>query len=425
MTLLIVFTILGLIVLWSFFFSKKKYVLARLLLAIWLFSIGLAQLRLSPLEDVWTMSFWGLLAFFFVLFFISHRYFLKYFKKKIKGNRNDIKTNGKWSFWVLLTMTVFSVIANLYIYSRFGTLPILSTIPDKMRFIINDEVFGVWEYLALLPRIYIPVTFVVLLLSKIESRVYKLFIWLNILFGFVILSFYASRLIIIIALLMCFFAYLIIRRKEINFTKTILSGLTVAIAVLAISVAIPMFRQSITYRDYYGADRKDAFNYILDISKLNIPEKYGWITPLYIAPTFNLQTLMKSTEYYKIGDYELGQYNLSVFSSAFRIVGVELTDVEPQWKQIFLPWWITATFLQSYWVDYGIVGIVIAAIFWGALLAGIYAWAIKRSSAIAVLMFAYFSFVVIMSVYTNYFLRPELFLDLILISVVGWMLQKK
>lgn len=419
----IIFFIAGLWFGYGYFFGKNKFSLDKLLISIWFLAAAVSQLRLSPYENVWNFRFYLILGLFFVLFGLLHRYFTGLWDKKIVTTVEHSEIKGKILFWIIFLMTVASVACNIYIYIRFQTLPILSTAPDKMRFIINKEIFGLWEYLALMPRFFIPLTFIYLLSAKTSNKWLKILAWINIVLGFFILSLYASRLIIIFAVLMCYFSYLIIKIKEIGFKKIVGASLAVVFLVLAISVVIPVVRQHITYRDYYLNQEDDAFSYIVDLSKLRVPHSLRFVTPLYIVPSFNTQALMRSTEYYKLSDLYLGKYHLSVFNPLLKVLGIPTIDVKIPWKEIFLPWWITGTFLFSYWVDFGYVGIVAAAIIWAAMLSVIYAWATKKSSPISILFFAYFSFVIIMSLYTNYFMRQEFYMDILLIAVVGILLS--
>ena len=327
-------------------------------------------------------------------------------------------------FAVLLLMAIFSVGANIYIYNYFQTLPILSSIPDRMRFAINKEIFGLWEYGALLPRLAIPLTFIYLLLSRTNKKWPKALAYMNIILGFVILSLYASRLTIIFPILMCYFIYLLLRLKDINLKKIISASAAVVLVVLVISIAIPAVRQHITYRDYYLNKENDAFSYIMTLSELKIPDNFRWVAPLYIIPAFNLQAFFRATDFFGPSNFYYGQYGLSTFSPLLKIFHLPAPEIKIPWKQMFLPWWITATFLFNYWADFGYWGIILAAIFWAILLSGAYYFAVKKSGFISTILFAYFSFMVIMSIYTNYFLRQEFYLDIAIIILLGFLINK-
>lgn len=411
----LIFTILGVLVGLAYFFKEPRFSFDKLLLSLWLIAIGVAQLRLSPYEEPWTTKFQFLLILFFIIFFVAKKYSDKSWNTFIKPQTQNLNINNIIFAVLVVLMTLASIIANIYIFNRFGTLPILSSMPDKMRFIINKEIFGLWEYIALLPRIFIPVSFIYLLINKGQKKWIKLLLIANIIFGFLILSLYASRVTIIFALLFCYFIYLIFKIKKINFEKIIIASAVILIIVLIISVSIPALRHYITYRDYYSDIDYSPFTYLADLSQLNIPESLNWVIPLYLIPSFNLQAMMRATDFYNWQDLYLGGHSLSVFPF--------FSEVDIPWKAMFLPWWVTATFLFSYWTDFGWIGIIFGAIFWGILLSGIYNWATKKPTFLSVMFFAYFSFVVIMSIYTNYFLREEFYLDIILILIIGLLLN--
>ncbi|MFA5029523.1 MAG: O-antigen polymerase [Patescibacteria group bacterium] len=424
MVLFFVFIILGMAVGLSYFFGNNKFSPAKLLLSLWLLAIGVAQLRLSPYEAAWSGKFWLILALFFLLFYLSYVIFSRLANRKIKAGQIIETTNSKIFLITILILTILSLAANAYIFSRFGTLPILSSVPDKMRFIINKQVFGLWEYAALLPRIIIPLAFIFLLSGR-RSRVVKIIIFINILLGFLLLSLYASRLVIILPILMSYFGYLIIKIKKINWRKIAVASMVVLILVLVISVAIPMFRHFITYRDYYADVDYNAFTYLADLSKLNLPAQLDFLIPLYLIPAFNLQAFFRATDYFSYANWHWGGYGLSTFNSFLKIFGAPELNGAIAWKEMFLPWWVTATFLFNYWVDFGWLGIIVAAIFWGVLLAVIYNWVTKKPTVLSVMLFAYFSFVTVMSIYTNYLMREEFYLDIILILLVGLPISHK
>lgn len=423
MVVSILFIIAALAAAGYYLFGKNKFSPLTLLVAIWLLAIGVSQWRLSPYEETWSLKFWLILALFFVVFVLSGKYFSKVFINKMKSSENELNISGKIILILVSAMNLAALAVNFYIYQRFGTLPILSTMPDRMRFIINREVFGLWEYIALLPRLTIPMAFSYFLVVKNKVSWQKIFIIINIVLGFLILSLYASRLVIVFAVLLSYFVYLGFRIKKINFKKIIAASAIAAVIVLVVAIAIPVFRQYITYRDYYGAGG-DFFNYIVDLSQLRLPESLRFIAPLYIIPSFNLQALSRATDFFGIWGTHFGGYSISVVDPVLKIFHLPEFDITVPWKEMFLPWWVTATFLFSFWVDGGVIGIIVAAIFLAGVLSVSFIYLNKKTHWLAVFLFAYLSFVVIMSIYTNYFMRSEVYLDLVVILGVYWLLTK-
>lgn len=409
MVLAIIFLILSIGFGWLYLFSPPKFSFDKLLFSLWSAAIGVAQLQLSPYEANWTIKFWLIITLFFAVFYLAYKYSQKLWQQLIISSQPQLAKSPAF-IAIILMLTAFSLAANAYIFTKFGTLPILSSIPDKMRFIINRQVFGLWEYAALLPRIFIPLAFIFLLTKK-TSKSSKALAGGIIVIGLIILSLYASRATIIFALLLCFFSYLIIKRQKMNYKKITAAAGLMLLLVVIISISIPALRQYITYRDYYGDIDYDPFTYLADLSDLRIPANLNFITSLYIIPSFNLQAMMRATNFYNWRNLYWGKYSLSVFP-IFQQINIP-------WKGIFLPWWVTATFLFNYWADWGWLGIIAAAIFWGVGLSLIYNWAIKKAGLLPALIFAYFSFVAIMSIYTNYLMREEFYLDLALILIIG------
>lgn len=423
MFLAIIFILLGLSCGFWYLLGRQKLRFDLLLASIWLIAIGVAQLHLSPLERPWSASFWFLLASFALILGLVYAWGNRFWDKRLKNKEANILLEPSFLF-ILVFLALLALAANTYIFWRFGTLPLLSTIPDKMRFIINKEVFGPIEYAALLPRIYIPLSFLYPIINKSVKKLHRGLIIANIILGLIFLLFYASRLTIVITVLLCYFGYLAIRIKELSIKKILMASFMVVAIILSISIAIPAMRQFITYRDYQYAGEYNPFAYISTISQVNLPPAIQFLIPLYLIPTFNLQALMRVTEFYG-GATFYGAYSLSVFNSLLELVRLPQFSAVIEWDKVFVPWWNTATFIFGYFVDFGWIGAWLAAAIWGFGLSFIYAWNNKRPSLLTAFVLSYFSFVSIMTIYTNYFGREELYLDLALILFIFILLRPK
>ena len=412
----IFFSILSIAFAISYFTSKKRFSPSNILLSLWFAAIAISQIRLSHNENIWNSNFWIILLSFLGLFILLYYLFEKHFDKKIKKTSLQSSNPSTIFFWLLILMTISSIIANIYIYWKFGTLPILSTQPDSFRFIINKKLFGLWEYIALFPRLSIPFSLFYIFLYKPKKWI-KFGLWANIIGGFIILSLYASRLVIIFPILISYFSYLAINYDSFNVKKLAKATISVIVVVLFISIAIPAFRQSITYRDYNDPDaEKNPFTYISSLSGISVPDQWKFIVPVYIIPSFNLQAMMRATDYYNYSNISAGAYSLSTFNPALKYFGIQLQQKIP-WGELFLPWWVTGTFLLSWWVDFWYFGIILASIFLAVILSVFYLLAIKKPSFLTISIFSYLSFITIMTIYTNYFQRSELYIDLTVILV--------
>ncbi len=423
MWLLLLFLTFGLVFAVLYILGRDKFSPANLLMMVWLLSIAVAQLRLSPIEKMWTIDFWLILFLFFTIFYTSYKIVNRLIGKRLSINSVKGIEHYKIFFVITSILTLASVLSNLYIYSQFGTMPVFSSSPDKMRFIINKNIFGLFEYMALLPRLYIPLLFFYLQSTKKISVNYKLYLWLSIALGFLSLFLYASRLVIVLPILLCYFIYLYLQYHQINFKQIIVSSLTVVLVVLAISVSIPAFRNYITYRDFYAEDiNYTPFTYLVNLSEIDLPANLNWIIPIYIIPSFNLQAMLQATTYYNttVHNFYGGGYYLSVFNPLFKILHLPLSDVVIPWEPMFLSWWVTATFLFSAWADFGYLGIIMISIFWGTVLALSYEWATKKPTLWSIMLISYLSFVVIMSIYADYLTRAEFYLDVTFIFLVGY-----
>ena len=419
MILFFIFLLLGLIFIGLYIFSRERFSPANLLLALWLAAMGIAQLQLSPYERAWPLNFWFLLFIFLAIFYLVYKIVSYKFGQKLAVTEISPAIQLKYPLIIFTVLTLITLVANFYIFNRFGTLPILSSVPDKLRFIINREVFGLWEYAALLPRLYLPFIFICLLIAKNLPLTKRLWLWFNLVLGFLFLGLYASRLVIILPILLSYFAYLYLKIKELNFKKIIISSLTALLLVAFIAVTIPALRNYITYQDYYSEIDYTPFTYLADLSSINLPANLSWLIPLYLIPSFNLQALMRAVDFYNLNNYYFGAYSLSAFDSLLNIFSLPGLGIVIPWETIFLPWWVTATFLFSSFVDFGYLGIILAAVGWGVILALIYQLATKKPTLLSVMLMSYLSFVVVMSIYTDYLLREEFYLDLIFIFLIS------
>jgi len=389
-------------------------------LGLWSVAIAIAQLRLSSFESPWSLRFWLILSTFFVTFCLMH-YWTNRWSDKFFVNKKMTSGASHLAPLIIAGLSGLSILGMSILWSQFGTLPLLSSAPDKLRFIINREAFGLWEYLALLPRLIIPLAFYAILTDYKNRRWY----WSAIVICVISLLLYASRLVVIMPLLMSYAIYVMHHRRTLT-TRTLLIASTAVVGVVFIfSIAIPGVRHFITYRDYYQDVEYNPFTYLFDLADLNIPESLAFIVPIYIIPSFNLQALSHAVERGSMGGIFYGAYFASTFNPLLKILHLPVIDATVNWKALYLPWWVTATAIFSSWVDFGLIGIIGAGILWGGLLAFIYRWAYERASTLPLLLYAYFTFVVVMSIYTNYLMRPEFYMDILVIIIAGYFFDKK
>jgi|GEM_PF-822743 len=433
MALMILFLLCSAGFIWMYFFYKKnRFSFDNLFFGLWFLCIAVAQLRLSPLESVFDSRFWIAIGIFSLFFYLTYNFLRIKLNKKIKNADENIKIDENFFVIVLSSMFVVSAIANIYIFFKFGTMPIFASAPDRMRFIINKETFGLIEYLSFLPRIFIPLAFVFLFkYGKLIKKWKRIIVYLIIFLGFLMLLMYASRVVILFPIILSFFCYLILKIKNISLKQIIISSFIVVFSVLFFSISIPIFRQYITYKDYYGSIynketgeldlESTPFNYILDISKINIPKKFNLLVPLYIIPSFNLQTFYHATSYFgETHDFYNGKYLASISDSFVKAFGIKFFNINIKWGEIFLPWWNTGTFLFDFWADFGYLGMILAAVLFGSIFATIYVLATKKNNLAFTLLFAYFNFFIVMSIYTNYIRRQEFYLDIAFIIFVNF-----
>lgn len=446
--LTILFCVLGLFFFYLFFFKKPKLHPLKFFLGLWFCVIGISQLLLSDFEKPWTFYFW-------ILIFSSLACFaLGAFVGDILRRKRKPKPTPKVSFrgakrrgisqlvWgelrlklAILVLVALSILANIYIYLKIGTLPLFSSDPDNLRFIINRHIFGLWEYLALAARIFIPLACIYLFLQRKVSKKDWIFSILVMVFGLATLIIYMSRITIFFPVLLSYFAYLLLNIKSLTFKKIILSTLIALIFLGSFMIAIPKIRQTISYRGVYKAIAiqfmeeeeiagRTSETYLFDISKLHIPEKLSFLAFPYTSTSFNLQTLQNATQYYpQKHSFYLGKAS---FWFLYPLTKLNFFNIDIPWKE-FAPasWWNTATYLFPFWTDFGMAGIILGCLIWGLVASAAYWWARKRRTVLSLLGFGLLGFVLFFSFYTNYMARSEFWLDVVLIIAIGYFVNSK
>ncbi len=404
----------------SYFFGKEKLHPIKLLLSIWLLAMGVAQLGFSKLEQAFTSRYYGILTLCTVLI-IAGSYIAK--KRSNNTHRNkttEFTTLQKKIFWYGIgSIVILSIISNIHIYTAFGTLPLLNIDPERLRFSINRLIFGGWEYFALAARIYIPLIFTYFFITKKTSWTEKGIGALFIIIGVIELLLYTSRSTVVFATLFTYFIYLILNINNLTKKKVIISSVIAVGLVAVFTVAIPAVRHYISFSGQYHGEGSESFKpfaYYYDIAQLTIPQQYGFLASPYLALSFNQQALNQTFNYYnEQQSHYLGRFHLSTFSSGIKLLGNNFEKVQVPWVDIFLPWWNTATFIFSYYADFGLLGVIVGTLFWGYLLSLLYYYTKNNQKLSTVILFAYFNFVIIMSVYTNYTLREEFYIDVVLL----------
>lgn len=427
--LIAIFIVSGVAFFYYYFFGKQPLQPLKLFLGIWCFGIAIAQLQLSALEQPWSKSFWLIILGSLACFAIGALLFALLAQKLKIAQSLELAISEKKLLIAIGLLIFLTLAANLYIFLQFSTFPLLSSDPDRLRFIINKEIFGLWEYFALLPRWILPLLFFYIFLFPSKNVKKWCIISLAAIFNIFVLLGYAARLNFFFAALLIYFSYLILNIAKLNAKKIIIASLLIVIFLGAVSAVIPALRQSISYRDYPYLDEEykkfDRFAYLATISQIKMPPQLGFALPIYLGVSFNFQALQKAIAYYPQQEQFFGgKMTLAIFNPLYKLLHLPTIAVSLPWDKIFLQWWVTGTYLLLGYIDFGLFGLFITALIFGAVSQYLYWRATKKTDFLSVFLFAYISFILIMTIYTNYFSRPELYLDLFLLLALAQSLRK-
>src|SRR3989344_6956861 len=168
---IILFPILLILAGVSFYlFIRGPYKYSPLWLMLFTWGLGLAipQLNLSEIEKPWTQGFWSLiiisLASFTFGFFAFDKLYNKFSWKKHFRFLQKTDFSAKKLRIIICALVIISLVALYLFYIRAGNFPLLAADTDVFRFQADDEVPGLINYSAQLARLFIPLSFFLLLL---------------------------------------------------------------------------------------------------------------------------------------------------------------------------------------------------------------------------------------------------------------------
>ncbi len=416
----VAFTLAAIASFWLFL--RWKYTLAPLFLMIsaWFIAIAISQLRISSLELPWSSEYWLLifisLISFSLGFFVFKKILDKYFKKYQEAAPFSELNRDLLRYLIYLLFVVS--LGTLYLfYQKAGNFPLLAPDPDAFRFMADEKVPGLINYLSQLARIFIPLSFFLFFLEGFTwKKHWDLVIVCFI--GIFFLILFASRTQIFFIDLWIMALYLLMRRPSIvQAAKFYPIFLLVSVLVLA---AVPMYRQ---YKSY-GADYLGNITGI-DTSRYNSVQKA--LVPIYVGVSFNQQALLHANEYYKTHEIQKGKVSLDPFTNIFGKAIKPLNKYKSNFDlgAIFYSWWNTGTYLFPFVQDFG----TSAFYFIPFLIAGVltltwYYWK-TNPNFLSINLYAYAMFFIVMTVYLSFTVRAEMYLDLALLFVAYQFVKEK
>jgi hypothetical protein len=428
--LIILFTVLSISSFWLFLRGKYKLSPLWLMLSAWFIAIAISELHLSTLESVWPGKYWALLgvslASFVLGFFAVER-----FVTPVKEGA-PFRMTGNRLRWIIYALFLVSVAALYLFYKKAGDFPLLADDPDAFRFVADNQVPGLVNYLAQLARIYIPLSFYLFFtegfnmpwrkvtqprlptpggqIATVADRRKHLLLAIVCVIGTISLILFASRTQIFFIDLWVMGLYLLMRKPNLKQAlKFYPAFLLISILVLA---AVPLYRQ---YQSY-GADYLGSITGI-DTSHYNKFQKA--LVPIYVGVSFNQQALLHAEQYYQTHELQYGKVALDPFTNIFGKIIKPLNNLKSHYDlgAIFYPWWNTGTYLFPFVQDFGTSAFYWVPFVFAGLLTLLWKYWQSNPSFLSINLYAYAYFFIVMTVYLSFTVRAEMYLDLMLLLV--------
>lgn len=400
-----------LIVLLSIWFVNnyiKSFSPLSIFLYFWSLFLFISLMHLTYLED-------EISIYTYFIVFISIVSFVFGFKVIQKKLKLDTKDEPKYLiseyriFNFVLVLFILGVVSFVYIYIKTG-IPIFSQTPDAKRFEISRQIFGPIEYLSWIHHVLIPIEFSLIMSRKIRG-LRKIALFILMIVGLLILASSTTRLMLFIPMFMCLIIFVYYKRENKKL-------LYVSFAFL-VSVFLLVFYGIFKIR--YGAI--GGLEYLANIFQ---PKKewYVYIISVYSVFSFNMQTLDGILSTYPSFSFNGANTFFNVINS---VLNIHLGQVEIIWGDIFLPFWVTGTYLGKIYIDLGVLGIILIPFIFGSLSGYIYKKFINSSyqnKFFYIIIFSYLNLVLVLNFYTVYMFREEVFLNIILFCFL-FMLSRK
>lgn len=411
-----IFFLLAFVFLVPFIRGPYKHSPLWLMLSAWMAAIGIPRLHFSFIEVDWSGRFIFLIAlslnFFILGFWCAKNYFEKnQFWKKWPVLSGEFLSVKKLR-WAIYALFVLSLVALYLFYKRVGNFPLLAPSPDVFRFAADEKSPGLINYTAQLARIFVPLSFFLLFYEGFSLKKHWDLIVVS-LIGAISLTLFASRTQIYMIDLWIMALYLLMRRPNLKQAiKFYPAFLLISMLVL---VAVPIIRQNKSYgQDYLGA-----------VSKINydkVPKHFGFVLPIYVGISFNMQALMRADLYYQTHQLQYGKVTLDPFTNLLRLHSLKS---HYDLGEIFESWWNTGTYLFPFVQDFGAAAFIFIPFIFAAILTMLWRYVQSAPNFFSYNLYAYACFFIAMTVYLSFTVRAEMYIDLFLLLMIHLFVTSK
>lgn len=344
------------------------------------------------------MSFYlGIFLIYMMVFIFSNNFYVKIdFSQEVKLYQE------KRAFQFLAFLYVISLLALWYEFYVLGSLPLLSSNVEELRFML--QVNGYIHLLAISNGFISFLFFCYYLVSSdSKMRFYSLFL---ISFSIFSLLMTANRLDFMYPLFLMVVAYLL-------YKKTIsLRVLSFIISMVLLFVIVNMYRSSM-HSDQFLDDNIYGMGEGYPVNQLTLS-----LYPFYMTLTYSFEMLGKLVDN-NIESITNGYYTFFALHSLLPGKEESFGEFKNRVLEINFYAELTSTYLSNFYVDFGLFGVAILSMMYGSFVQAVWCFYRKNSHyfivyavVVAPLFFAFYAFY-----YMYFYALYQLFLSVIFVHL--------
>lgn len=394
----------------TFYFSLKKgsdfFSPAKIFLLVWSVCIFLAEFKFSGYQHQWSFYSWfvllsGLIAFLIGLYIA---YIIRAGTKllSVAEIRDKIKTSTEFNrqrLFITISFLFAAYLISLILeFIIEGYIPLFHPRPDRAR--IEFSVFGLHLFVSQMPAILLLIVEYFVLGSESKNKTI-------VAVSYFIITFFTYFLILqrfnYVYWLVMTVALLYYATRKINFRNTALF-LTAFILFLQLLTSIRLSQY--------------ATQYLYVVSKMKYSSEYASFTGPYMYIVMNLENLARAVE-----KLEVHTYSAMTFDWIYALSGLKHW-MKDYFNYIYNPYlnssYTTFPFIWDYFLDFGLVGILILPLLTGLIIGLVYYYMRSKGSLDGVVYYGICLFFIMISFFTN----PITFLNTISNMFVLWAVHR-
>lgn len=351
----------------------------------WLGVAGLANIRISSDQHIWSYYMWVVVILAFVSFCLGYFVMNKY-NKKLSLKKPEVPFSNEKLYNCIFILFIISVVSFIFEAIYLGFIPIFSS---KMDAYMNFNIKGVHYFvvsIALIPSLT--------LAYRKAGGTKKIIIYNIVSFLIPILIVSRQLLLLEIILAMITYHYSI---KKIPFR---IIFVTAIISIVLFSLSSNLRHQNIEY--------------IKSAANVNIKSNSVLIQP-YLYLTINFENLRNIVE--NFSDYKLGE------NTGFSVLAFTNTKkyVDFSYKSLYFtnPNFNTSTYLSDIYFDFGIVGVAIIPFMLGLLYCFLYKKYVRNNvNQIMIILYSLLSYCLIFSFFVCWYFNPTIVFYIVMLFII-------